>query len=211
MENWLSELVRTNRLKSLEGESSRPAPWEGRTRAELIYGRERNDEEPSWNWDGPSAIALEAKVEPSSSSSPEVAPAPKPVVAPPAVDKKPAFDKDKAVKYLEENAADDPTGKCAKSVRKALQHAGFNLPEHPEHAKDYGGYLEWGGLSKVDKFEYEPQKGDIAVIQPYETGKSGHIQIFTGERWASDILQNPKWFYPGEEYRRKAPQYEIYR
>lgn len=48
MGNWLSELVRTNRLKSLEAESNRPAPWEGRTRAELIYGRERNDEEPYW-------------------------------------------------------------------------------------------------------------------------------------------------------------------
>lgn len=48
MGNWLSELVRTNRLKSLEVESNRPAPWEGRTRAELIYGRERNDEEPFW-------------------------------------------------------------------------------------------------------------------------------------------------------------------
>lgn len=221
MGNWLSELVQTKRLKSIEDESKRPAPWEGRTRAELIYGRQRNDEEPNWNWDGPPAVAVEAKpdipltsahqVQPLKATSPETAPIPESAAQLPVADKKPPFDKDKAVKYLEDNAAGKSTGKCAKSVRRALQHSGFYLPEHPEDAREYGDYLEWGGLSKVDKVEYTPEKGDIAVIQPFKDGDSGHIQMFTGDRWASDWLQNPKWFYPGANYRKKVPAYEIYR
>lgn len=53
MGNWLTELVNTDRFKSLEKENARPAPWEGRTRARLIYGRTYNDEEPDWSFGNP--------------------------------------------------------------------------------------------------------------------------------------------------------------
>lgn len=222
MGNWLSELVQTNRLKSIEEENKRPAPWEGRTRAELIYGRQRNDEEPGWNWDGPPAVAVEAKpdisltsapqVQPLKATSPETASIPESAAQLPAVAKKPPFDIDKAVKYLEDNAAGKSTGKCAKSVRRALQHSGFYLPEHPEDAREYGDYLEWGGLSKVDKTNYVPQKGDVAVIQPPVKGEPGHMQMYGGEKWLSDYKQkNSTIIYPSQAYQDAKPKYEIYR
>jgi hypothetical protein len=126
------------------------------------------------------------------------------------------MDVDKAVKKLNDQAKKNSTGKCAKYVRQAIQAGGVKLtPPYPSVAKDYGPYLEKYGFDPVSPTpapNYEPEKGDIAVIQPYQGGNSaGHIEMYNGSQWVSDFFQNGPDIWPGSGYRQNTPSYEIYR
>lgn len=132
--------------------------------------------------------------------------------------KLPYFDVDKSVNYLNENAEDDSIGKCAMYVRMALEAGGLNLNDRPPSAKDYNPYLELKGFVKVDKGNYEAEKGDIAVfvafVRKKDTGevkihKYGHIQMYNGEKWVSDFVQREFW--AGPDFKSVQPEYEIFR
>ena len=125
------------------------------------------------------------------------------------------FDIDKAVNYLNANAypsySKETCGNCAKAVRMAIEAGGIKTNNRPSSgsAKDYGPFLEQWGFSKIDT-ESKIQKGDVRVIQNYPGGsKHGHMDMYNGERWVSDFLQNGFW--PGPGYRTHQPSYQIYR
>jgi type VI secretion system secreted protein VgrG len=146
------------------------------------------------------------------------------------------MDINKAVKYLDDHAEDDSTGQCAKYVREALEAGGLDLTHHPRSAKDYGPTLLANGFKKTYEFqqikspkeeldassvnvshspgpadqEYVSQKGDVAIIQPYDGGRTdGHITMYDGTQWVSDFKQRDMWGGPG--YRKNKPPCIVYR
>jgi type VI secretion system secreted protein VgrG len=103
-----------------------------------------------------------------------------------------------------------PGEQCATFVREAIAVGGININPHPLDAEDYGPYLLNRGFEVVSPDSYEPQTGDIAVIQNYPGGNpSGHITMFTGSQWLSDYVQRDMW--GGHGYRINQPSYKIYR
>jgi outer membrane protein OmpA-like peptidoglycan-associated protein len=122
------------------------------------------------------------------------------------------YDIEKAVVHLNANALDASIHKCATYVRQAIQAGGGNIiPPYPLHAKDYGPTLIALGFKKVDKADYTPKKGDVAVFDPPSGKPDGHIQMFNGEIWVSDFFQRGPDIYPGKKYREEQVSYEIYR
>lgn len=229
MADWLVEHVRKLRIPPEFDFTKDPPSWEGKSPAERIYGPRMSnlsasDSQASGAQEGnpaeiapaddPSRQSGDWAQNPGNEAKPEATPdaGKKTIPTDPEPPRQKAFNVDKAAAAADRNSLNDPSGYCARFVRKALQEGGAKLPEpHPVDAKDYGPHLEAAGMSKADKVEYTPEKGDVAVIQPYEKGKSGHIQMYDGTTWVSDYKQNPGWFYPGDAYRKKMPSYEIYR
>jgi len=142
-----------------------------------------------------------------------------------------AIDIDKVVEHVTSHAESSSQGLCARYVRQALEAGGADLSHHPGSAKDYGPTLLLIGFNDVfywngtvgypvdtDKtcrvinqcYQYEPAKGDVVVIQPYEGGgPHGHIAIYTGTQWISDFKQRDMWAGPG--YRKNRPPFMAYR
>ncbi|MDC0711407.1 hypothetical protein POL68_23250 [Stigmatella sp. ncwal1] len=119
---------------------------------------------------------------------------------------------DRAVAHLNANAYAESQRDCALHVRRAIEAGGVRLDVNtrPGSAKDYGPYLGRHGFTPVDTQNYVPQRGDVAVIQPYPGGSAaGHIAMYDGTQWVSDFRQRDMWGGPG--YRREQPPYEIYR
>jgi hypothetical protein len=103
-------------------------------------------------------------------------------------------------------------GLCATHVRQALEAGGAQTAGHPVYAKAYDRILRLNGfrvLSKVSEDFREIRKGDIAVMQATKGKSAGHIQAWDGKNWISDFLQ--AGFWPGPDYRREEPDYEVYR
>ncbi len=133
------------------------------------------------------------------------------------------FNVDGAVNRLNQRTAGRQSGgRCAQYVRDALdQGGGLNVkpPANSISAKDYGSSLENAGFSPVVSQtnspapypapEYQPQKGDVAVIQPVTGHPDGHMEMYNGQNWVSDFQQRDFW--PGNAYRSKQPSYTIYR
>lgn len=131
---------------------------------------------------------------------------PKEPPAPPT----PAFDRDKFGDTLNEKAGEKPGNKCATRVREALEAGGLDTTGHPRDAKDWGPTLEKNGFTPADEKAYRPEKGDVAVIQPYPGGnESGHIAAYDGKQWISDFKQRDMW--GGQGYRTQQPPHVIYR
>jgi hypothetical protein len=129
---------------------------------------------------------------------------------------KSGFNLDKAVDYLNANAYpayDKQTcGNCARAVRLAIEAGGVNTSNRPSSgsAKDFGAYIKGWGFSTISNTNYTPLKGDVRVIQNYPGGSQhGHMDMYNGDRWVSDFLQNGFW--PGSGYRQYQPDYQIYR
>jgi hypothetical protein len=121
------------------------------------------------------------------------------------------FDIDAAVAYLDANAASTWKSKCATYVREALEHGGLDCSDRPKsrYAKDWDSYMPKKGFDIVDKTDYKPVKGDIAVFQNYEGGHvAGHIQMYNGSKWVSDCVQPRFWPHRNAE---KNPNYNIFR
>jgi hypothetical protein len=94
-----------------------------------------------------------------------------------------SFDKDKFVYELNKNAGAKSKNLCATYLRVALEKGGLDSSGHPESAKDWGPILERNGFQKQAMESYTPQKGDVAVIQPYPGGsKDGHITAYNGSQ-----------------------------
>ena len=103
-------------------------------------------------------------------------------------------------------------GVCARYVRQAIEAGGGNTAGHPINAKDWGPTLEQIGMKPVtvsSLADYQPVKGDVAVIQATTKSVPGHIQGFDGTQWISDFKQREFW--PGPSYRNETPSFAIYR
>ncbi len=82
-------------------------------------------------------------------------------------------------------------GRCARAVRLAINAGSQPTPNNPVSAADYKDYLPKIGFESVDTGKYVPRIGDIAVFPAdVPTGHvHGHIEMFTGDRWQSDFVQ----------------------
>jgi hypothetical protein len=84
-------------------------------------------------------------------------------------------------------------GYCASNVQQALKAGGVSGAGHPAEARQYGPYLLSKGFISVPQEGYQPQKGDIVVIQPDPNSASqvryGHIAMYDGSQWISDFKQ----------------------
>ena len=123
------------------------------------------------------------------------------------------FDKDKAAKWIDDNALPPfGSGHCAKWVRQALEAGGLDTKGHPRDAKDWGPTLKGMGFDTIADKSYIPRKGDVIVIQGTSTAAAGHIEFYDGKNWVSDFIQpDAKDVYPGPSYRKEKPAYKVYR
>lgn len=104
-------------------------------------------------------------------------------------------------------------GKCAKSVRIAVETAFDCIIDRVESAKNYGPSYEKIGFKKVfsypdidkKKTDYFEKIGDIAIIH-YEP--HGHICMKTSKGWYSDFKQIDLY---GGKIRLQNPKFVIYR
>lgn len=114
----------------------------------------------------------------------------------------------RVISWLDSHAHLHSTHRCAASVREALEAAGIPAADHPADGGDYGPFLVRHGAQPVDLGSYEPQAGDIAVFDKTADHPFGHVQIFDGQHWVSDFVQNT--FSP---YRDQAstPPVTVYR
>ncbi|WP_239785853.1 hypothetical protein [Tenacibaculum finnmarkense] len=128
---------------------------------------------------------------------------------------KEGYDIEKAVNYIIANVEPKSIGYCAKYVRLAIVAGGINTDDRPAgtNAKDYDTYLVKKGFIIIDSSNYSPIKGDIAVFEAFQGEKKyhkwGHIEMFTGDKWVSDFIQNDFW--AGSDYRKAKPKYTILR
>jgi hypothetical protein len=136
---------------------------------------------------------------------------------------RPLFNVDKAVDHLNSNAITKPGyfgGSCSPFVPNAI-NAGFGSEQVPTNKAggSYGPELLAKGfivvsVSSIDVFQ--PEKGDIAVIEGYpggtpcKSGPCGHIQMYNGKQWVSDFFQT-RPFWPGSGYQNHKPAFQIYR
>ena len=133
--------------------------------------------------------------------------------------KKGKYSIEKAVKYLNENYIRDSfgNGRCAYYVRMAIESGGITVYPRPKtgYASEFGPFLIDLGFKEIAGSSYninsDPQKGDIAIIQPYpdQQPPAGHMTMFNGKNWISDFLQRDMW--SGPKYRASTPDYKIYR
>ena len=123
------------------------------------------------------------------------------------------WNKSKAVEHLNSKAQPHSLGQCAAYVRRAVEAGGVTLQHHVS-AKDYGSSLLHVGFNKIvgshASAQYHHLAGDVAVIQPIEGHRHGHMTMFNGKEWVSDFVQH-HGLYPGHSYRLSKPPYAIYR
>jgi hypothetical protein len=121
------------------------------------------------------------------------------------------IDVDKAVRYLLDNAEAGSVHKCARYVRLAMMEGGgLKLKQWPEPAKEYGPTLKHCGFLALPLSICTPAKGDVCVFQPCKgTSTAGHIQMYTGEEWCSDFIQDGFW--PSSYYEKGKASYAFYR
>ncbi|WP_231564412.1 hypothetical protein [Enterobacter sp. Bisph1] len=93
-------------------------------------------------------------------------------------------------------------------MRRGSEAGGITLIS-TKFAKDYGDSLLKAGFVALPQTA-QPEKGDVAIIQPYAGGNGiGHMTMFDGKTWYSDFKQRD--MYPGPGYRRLHPSWIIYR
>jgi hypothetical protein len=115
-------------------------------------------------------------------------------------------------------------GKCAQTIREGLDKSGYKI-DKTKHAKDYGPKLEKAGFKTIYRYEngnpksseYNPKRGDVAVLQPHKSQKmnqdgqkSGHMAIHDGKDWNSDLKQE-NGIYGSKLAKREDSDYAIYR
>lgn len=98
----------------------------------------------------------------------------------------------RAADYATQGAEKGSVGRCAKYVRIALEKAGFQRPPG-EIGSAYmyaNGPLSALGFVQMPDPRGPYQKGDILVFGKVPNGPHGHIQIYNGQDWVSDFVQN---------------------
>jgi hypothetical protein len=116
----------------------------------------------------------------------------------------------RVISWLDSHAHLHSTHHCAAALRQAMQAAGIETEDRPSSgvAGDYGPFLLRHGAQVVETDSYEPHVGDIAVFDKSGDHPAGHIQVFNGQHWVSDFVQ--QGFSP---YRDQAstPPVTVYR
>lgn len=134
-----------------------------------------------------------------------------------------------AVDYLDDNyGTSTSSGKCTKAIKQALDGQELNGTTYDKSkdgsitGRDFidknGEKLGYSSVAsgtldatnaKSGPEGYTPQKGDIAVFDPTDEHKYGHIEMYDGSQWRSDFKQNN--FSPGSGYTKDGVPYTIYR
>ena len=132
------------------------------------------------------------------------------------------LDVQKAVNYALAHAHASSTGKCATYVKNALAAGGIpyvscNASDCKQEAfirddcyKLYDSKPgEYGvrGNGMNDKME----RGDIVIIDSFNSHKYGHIAIWTGKNWVSDFKQNNCDIYKDGKQAWDAGKFHFYR
>lgn len=82
--------------------------------------------------------------------------------------------------------------RCARAIRLALNAGHVATPKNPISAADYKDYLPSIGFRSVKLDGYTPKVGDVAVFPAVAGNIHGHIEMFTGDGWQSDYIQDRK-------------------
>lgn len=113
------------------------------------------------------------------------------------------------ISWLDAHAHLHSTHHCAASVRQAMEAAGIPTAGRPDDAGDYGPFLVRHGALPVDSESYQPQPGDIAVFDKSSDHPAGHIQVFNGQHWVSDFVQQGFSPYRDQESTPPATVYRL--
>jgi hypothetical protein len=113
------------------------------------------------------------------------------------------------ISWLDSHAHLHSTHHCAASVRQAMEAAGIHTAGRPVDAGDYGPFLLRHGARAVDSESYQPQPGDIAVFDKSGDHPSGHVQVFNGQHWVSDFVQQSFSPYRDQESTPPATVYRL--
>jgi hypothetical protein len=112
--------------------------------------------------------------------------------------------------WMDAHALSRSSHHCAMYCRLGMEAAGLDTADRPRSgdAGDYGPFLLRHGAKAVPPDSYTPQVGDVAVFNKTEQHPYGHIEMYDGQHWVSDFMQNS--FSP---YRDAAstPPFTIYR
>jgi hypothetical protein len=113
------------------------------------------------------------------------------------------------ISWLDTHAHLHSTHHCAASVRQAMEAAGIPTAGRPDDAGDYGPFLLRHGARPVDSESYQPQPGDIAVFDKSGDHPAGHIQVFNGQHWVSDFVQQSFSPYRDQDTTPPATVYRL--
>lgn len=83
-------------------------------------------------------------------------------------------------------------GRCARAIRLAINAGGVATPNNPVSAAKYKDYLLLLGFKVIAPEGYSPKVGDIAVFPAIAGNVHGHIEMYTGDGWQSDYIQEKK-------------------
>ena len=112
--------------------------------------------------------------------------------------------------WMDAHALTRSSHHCAMYCRLGMEAAGLDTGDRPQSgdAGDYGPFLLRHGAQIVPQDSYVPQVGDVVVFDKTGQHPYGHIEMYDGQHWVSDFMQNS--FSP---YRDAAstPPFTIYR
>jgi hypothetical protein len=111
---------------------------------------------------------------------------------------KSGFNIDNAIAWLTANAHERSIHRCGSYVGQALQHGGYKGSR--ADGKDYGPILQKIGFQEISTNGYQPMRGDVTVYSGNTSHQWGHVQMYTGEEWASDFFQGYIGIRKGYEY-----------
>jgi len=95
-----------------------------------------------------------------------------------------------------QRAHPESTGWCAMYVADALEDAGFSFTRQGSACQYYtNGILKGMGFSLLSSKPKKLKKGDVPVHECNDYHIHGHIQIYDGNRWYSDFVQNSENIY----------------
>lgn len=120
------------------------------------------------------------------------------------------FSKNRLIEWMDKHAHLHSLHLCAMFFRRGMEAAGASTADRPASgdAADYGPYLLSHGAKELPAESYQPQAGDTVVFDRSELHPAGHIEIYDGERWVSDFVQ--QGFSPYRDA-RSTPSFKIYR
>jgi len=96
-----------------------------------------------------------------------------------------------AADYARNHAEPKSTGWCARYVANALENAGFSFTRQASACQYHtNGTLKGMGFVLQSSRPNPLKKGDIAVHGCNSSHVDGHIQIYDGNKWYSDFVQN---------------------
>jgi len=112
--------------------------------------------------------------------------------------------------WMDAHALSRSSHHCAMYCRLGMEAAGLDTSDRPQSgdAGDYGPFLMRHGAQTVPPDSYVPQVGDVVVFNKTDQHPNGHIEMYDGQHWVSDFMQNKFSPYRDE---MSTPPFTIYR